>query len=928
MSTQTLFLLDAYALIYKSYYAFIRRPIYNSKGLNTSAMFGFTNILLEVLTNKNPSHIAVAFDPPTLTFRHDMYPEYKANREATPEDIKKSLPWIKDIIKGFNIQILEVEKFEADDVIGTIAKQAEREEFQVYMMTPDKDYGQLVSDNIFMYKPKHSGNDAELLGVQEINNLYGLKRPIQVIDILALHGDSSDNIPGAKGIGEKTAQKLVKEFESVENLLSNTDKLTGKLKATVEASRDNILMSKQLATINLEAPIRFDAETCKRTEPNKEALKRIFDELEFRSFTKRLFENEAPTQATPVKPSHGQQSLFGAEESTIEEIAPKNQRTLSDVSHNYVIADNELKIQQLIKTLSNAPEFCFDTETTALDVLSAELVGISFSLQAHEAYYVPVPAEQEKAQELMNNFKPIFANTSIRKIGQNMKFDIQILKRYDIVVYGELFDTMIAHYLLQPELRHNLNYLSETYLEYSPIPIEKLIGEKGKGQKNMREVEIATISEYACEDADTTYQLKEVFQEMILKEDLQTLAGTIEMPLITVLADMERIGVTIDEHALHEYSVFLNEEILKLRQGIYDLAGMEFNISSPKQLGEVLFDTLHIDDAAKKTKTQQYSTSEEILVKLADKHPIINKILSYRSYTKLLSTYVDALPRLVNQKTGKIHTTFNQAIVSTGRLSSQNPNMQNIPVKEAEGREVRKAFVPSDKEHVLLSADYSQIELRIMAHLSEDENMIEAFSSGLDIHTATAAKIFKVKPEEVNREQRTKAKTANFGIIYGISAFGLAQRLNVSRGEAKALIDGYFSTYSKVAEYMTNAVIHARAKGYVETIYKRRRYLKDINSRNAVVRGFAERNAINAPIQGSAADIIKLAMIQVYETLKKENLRSNMILQVHDELVFDVFKPETERIKVIVKDAMEHICVLKVPLVVDIGIGQNWLEAH
>ncbi len=922
--SKNLYLLDAYALIYRSYYAFIKNPRFNSKGLNTSAIYGFTNTLIDLIAKENPSHVAVVFDPPGPTFRHEVYKEYKAHREAMPEDIRKSIPYIKNIIEGFQIPILQVDGYEADDVIGSLAKQAEKEGFTTFMMTPDKDYGQLITDHIKMYKPGRAGGDMEIIDKSKICEKFKINNPEQIIDIMGLMGDSSDNIPGAPGIGEKTAIKLIEKYGSIENIYNNIDEIKGKQKEKLLENKEQVMLSKDLVTIKLDVPVKIDVKKLVLDDPDEKVLTKLFEELEFRTTARRLFQKEIiTTQAGSVM----QGTLFGDSDSS--QSNHENSKNISNSDHEYILVDNENERKKLIKQLSNSKEFCFDTETTDLNPHNAEVVGVSVSWEIHKAYYIHIPEKKEEAQKVLDEFKPLFENKKIRKIGQNIKYDILVLKNYDIKVQGEIFDSMIAHYLLQPELRHNLNYLSEQYLGYKPVEIETLIGKKGAKQGSMRNVPLEKLKDYAAEDADLTYQLKELFEKELEKTGLSNLAETLEMPLIPVLAEMESNGVKINTNALNDYSKKLNKELIKIEEKIIDQAGVSFNISSPKQLGEILFDKLKLDPNAKKTKSKQYSTSEETLVKLADKHPIVNDVLEFRSLKKLLSTYIEALPKLINQKTGKIHTSFNQAIAATGRLSSNNPNLQNIPIREERGREIRKAFIPRDNDHVLLAADYSQIELRLMAHMSQDENMITAFKNNTDIHTATAAKIFHVETlSDVTKEQRRKAKTANFGIIYGISAFGLSQRLNIPRTEAKQLIDEYFKGFPKVKEYMDKSIADAREKGFVETLMGRKRFLKDINSRNATVRGFAERNAINAPIQGSAADIIKLAMIDVFNELEKQNLKTKMILQVHDELIFDVYKPELEKVKEMVKNKMENAVKLSIPLTVDLGTGENWLEAH
>ena len=919
-----LFLIDAYALIYRSYYALINSPRINSKGVNTSAIFGFVNILEDVLKRENPTHVAVAFDPSGPTFRHEAYAQYKAQREETPEVIRQSVPVIRDIISAYRIPILEVPHYEADDVIGTIARQAAAEGFDVYMMTPDKDYGQLVGDHIYMYRPKHGGG-YDIMGVPEVLEKYKLSSTEQVIDFLGLMGDASDNIPGCPGVGEKTAQKLLAQFGSIENLLAHTDQLKGAQKKKVEENAEQIRFSRFLATIKTDVPIHFDAELCKKQAPDEAKLTAIYTELEFRTFLNRMKpEPEAKPKNTPT-----QGSLFAIfpAENTIDQ---KNSilADLKSTPHTYHIVDTEEKRREFSQFLKTCGIYAFDTETDGIDPLRAHLVGMSFAVRPHEAWYVPVPADEEAARQVVADFAPTLQDRNVTKIGQNIKFDILALRRYGVKVAGPLFDTMIAHYLINPELRHNMDYLAETYLHYRPVPIEDLIGPKGKKQGNMRDVPLAQISEYAAEDADITLQLKDYFEPLLAEENLGSLFHDIEMPLIYVLAEMEATGVTLDTAALRESSESLTRQLQQIEQNIYQLAGKEFNLNSPQQIGKVFFEEMKLDEKAKKTKTGSYSTSEEVLEKLRGKHPIVGLLLEYRSLKKLLGTYIDALPALINPETGKIHTSFNQAVTATGRLSSTNPNLQNIPVRDELGREIRRAFTADNRDCLFFSADYSQIELRIMAHLSNDPHMVEAFCSGADIHAATAAKIYGVPTEKVSAEMRRKAKTANFGIIYGISAFGLAERLGISRTEAKELIDGYFNSYPKVREYMDESIRVAKEHGYVETIFHRKRFLPDINSHNAIVRGYAERNAINAPIQGSAADIIKLAMIRIHERFEAEGLKSRMILQVHDELNFNVYREEYERVKEIVLDCMEHVIPLRVPLIADYGKGENWLEAH
>ena len=919
-----LFLIDAYALIYRSYYAFIKAPRINSKGMNTSAIFGFINILEDVLRRENPTHIAVGFDPSGPTFRHEAFEQYKAQREESPEVIRQSVPIIKDIIKAYNIPILEVPRYEADDVIGTIAKQAEQEGFEVYMMTPDKDYGQLVSEHIFMYRPKFGGG-YETMGIPEVLAKYDLTSTEQVIDLLGLMGDSSDNIPGCPGVGEKTAQKLLAEFGSIDNLLANTDQLKGALKKKVEENKEQIKFSRFLATIKIDVPIQFDAKGCIRENQDTERLREIYTNLELRGFLTKL-EGEAPK---PVNKAPIQGDLFAIfTDEVTEEEKYSNLRDIKSTSHTYHLVDNEDKRQSLGAFLASQDYFAFDTETDSIDPLTAGLVGMSFAVKENEAWYVPVPANYDEAKKVVGHFAEALQNKKIEKIGQNIKFDMVVLRKYDVKVSGPLFDTMIAHYLLNPELHHNMDYLSETYLKYKPVSIETLIGPKGKNQSTMRDVPVEQVAEYAAEDADITLQLKNYFAPVLKKEGLESLFFDMEMPLIYVLEEIEVTGITLDIEALKQSSRTLTAALISLEEEIYALAGMPFNINSTKQVGEILFDRLQIMDKAKKTKTGNYTTNEETLEKLRSKHPIIGKLLEYRGIKKLLSTYIDSLPELINRTTGKIHTSFNQTVTATGRLSSSNPNLQNIPIRDEMGKEIRKAFTADNADCLFFSADYSQIELRIMAHLSEDPNMIEAFNSGADIHAATAAKIYNVPLEMVTSDMRRKAKTANFGIIYGISVFGLSERLTIPRGEAKELIDGYFQTYPRIKAYMDECIQLAKEKGYVETIFKRKRFLPDINSGNAVVRGYAERNAINAPIQGSAADIIKMAMVRIFGRFEEENLKSKMILQVHDELNFNVYKDEMAKVKKIVLEEMEGAYKLRVPLIADCGEGFNWLEAH
>lgn len=920
-----LFLLDAMALIYRAYFAMSRNPRINSKGLNTSAMLGFTNTLYDILKNENPTHIGVAFDTMATTLRQESFEDYKANREKMPEDLAASIPWIKKIIKGFNIPMLSVDGYEADDVIGTLAKKAEEKGFTTYMMTPDKDFAQLVSDNIFMYKPARMGNKAEIWGVEEVQKRYGISNPKQMIDILGLWGDVSDNIPGVPGIGEKTASKLIKEFGSIENILKNTDKLKGKLKENLEKYADQAMDSKHLATIILNVPIEFQEEALRYTEPDEAYLKEIFDELEFRTFAKRFFTNLS------LQKNREQQAIQGDLFNTpaIEEKDDSSTiNNIKNVTHEYHLIKTKEEAVKLARTLEKQPSFAFDTETTGVNPATAELVGISFAVKPHEAWYIPIPENYHQAEETVAIFKKALEDDNIQKIGQNIKFDMAMLKWYDIDVKGKLFDTMIAHYLLQPDMKHSMDYLAEVFLNYKPVSIETLIGKKGKNQKSMRDVDPETIAEYAAEDADITLQLKDVFEPKLKETGTEKLFNDIEMPLIPVLANMESEGVKLDTTALNDFSKKLEKEISAIKQEIFDMAGVEFNIGSPKQLGEVLFDKLKISSKPKKTKSGQYSTGEDVLVKLQHRHPIIKFILEYRSLTKLKNTYVDALPNMVNPRDGRLHTSYNQAVAATGRLSSNNPNLQNIPIRTERGKEIRKAFIPRNKEYILLAADYSQIELRIIAHLSKDEGLMEAFRNGMDIHTATASKVYGVKPEMVSKEMRRNAKMVNFGIIYGISAFGLSERLGIPRKEAAEIINNYFKQYPGVKAYMEKSIAFAREHGYVETILGRRRYLPDINSANSIVRGYAERNAINAPIQGSSADMIKVAMINIFNEIRDRNMRSKMILQVHDELIFDTYRDEVTDLKAIVKDKMLNAIILDIPLVVDMNTGENWLEAH
>ena len=940
-----LFLLDAYALIYRAYYAFIKNPRINSKGFNTSAIMGFINTLEDVLKKENPTHIGIAFDPKGPTFRHEAYELYKAQREETPEVIRESVPVIKEFIKAYNIPIFEVPGFEADDVIGTLAKQAEKRGVVTYMMTPDKDYGQLVSETTFIYRPKYGDKEFEVMGVERVKEKFGIETTQQVIDLLGLMGDSSDNIPGCPGVGEKNAQKLIAQFGSIENMLANTGELKGALKIKVEENREQILFSKFLATIKTDVPIELDMENLKREQPDEEELARLFNFYELRSLKERVIKNQqAPSlfeefalevkqPATGAKKKSSQDGViqgslfdFFAGEDTGEE-KKSSHLTLKDIPHIYKLVETEEDITSLALELKKYKTVCFDTETTSTVAIDAELVGVSFSVKENEAFYVTMPAEREKVVTRLNLLREIFENEEIEKVGQNLKYDITVLGNYGIDVRGKLFDTMIAHYVLQPELFHGMDYLAEIYLDYETIRIEELIGEKGRNQKNMRDVSPALVCDYACEDADVTLKLKNILQKELKKEGIEELFYNIEMPLVPVLAYMERNGARIDTTALKDTSVLFSKRLADIEEQIYSLAGEPFNIASPKQVGDILFGKLKIVDKPKKTKTGQFVTSEEVLAQLQHRHPIVKNILQYRGLKKLLSTYIDALPEIVNPKTGKIHTSYNQTVTATGRLSSSNPNLQNIPIRDEDGKEVRKAFVPDDG-CLFLSVDYSQIELRIMAHLSGDKNMIDDFRSGYDIHAATAAKVYKKPIDEVTKDERRKAKVANFGIIYGISVFGLAERMNVDRREAKELIENYFATYSGVQQYIENCKQEAKEKGFVETIYRRKRYLPDINSHNAVVRGYAERNAVNAPIQGSAADIIKVAMINIYKRFNAASLKSTMILQVHDELNFNVHPDEKDIVLSIVENEMQNAIALSVPLIADYGWGSNWLEAH
>ena len=937
---EKLFLLDAYALIYRAYYAFIRAPRINSKGQNTSAIFGFVNTLEDVLKKEQPTHIGVAFDPKGGTFRHELYEPYKAQREETPEDIRASVPIIKDILHAYRIPILEVPGYEADDVIGTLAHQADALGIKTYMMTPDKDYGQLVTENALIYRPKFGDKEFEVMGIERVKEKFGIERPEQVIDLLGLMGDSSDNIPGCPGVGEKTAQKLIAEYGDIPTLLARRDELKGALKKKVDENVELIELSRFLATIKTDVPITLDLEALKREAPDEEKIQALFEELEFRTLLKRVMgkETEIPSNSPSRKGAAEsvQGDLFAPVQGvlfamdTAESAGDLFHTSLDNLAatpHTYTLSDTQEKRDEIVEKLSSAKAFAFDTETTGTDPITAELVGMSFAFEEGVAYYVPVPTERSEAQGIVEQFRAVLEDEHVLKIGQNIKYDYLIMQNYGVELGGPMFDTMVAHYLLQPELSHGMDYLAEVYLKYDTIKIESLIGPRGRGQKNMRDLAPTLVCDYACEDADVTLKLKHILEKELVTAGADKLFYDIEMPLVRVLAYMERNGARISTEALRETSRYFTERLMQIEREIYELAGFSFNIASPKQVGEVLFERMKIVEKAKKTKSGQYSTSEEVLEGLRSKHPIVEKILDHRGLKKLLNTYVDALPALINPETGKIHTSFNQTVTATGRLSSSNPNLQNIPIRNEDGKEIRKAFIP-EPGCEFFSADYSQIELRIMAHLSGDENLIEAFRSGEDIHAATAAKIYHLPIEEVTREQRSRAKTANFGIIYGISVFGLAERMNVSRSEAKELIENYFETYSGVKRYMDESIRVAREKGYIETILHRKRYLPDITSHNSVVRGYAERNAINAPIQGSAADIIKIAMIEIYRRFRAEGLRSTMILQVHDELNFSVYPEEREQVQRIVIEAMESAYTMRVPLCADFGWGTNWLEAH
>lgn len=920
-----LFLIDAYALIYRSYYAFVRNPRINSKGFNTSAVFGFVNSLEDILTREKPTHIAVAFDPKGKTFRHEMYPLYKAQREKTPEDIHLSVPIIKDIIDAYGIARLEVEGYEADDVIGTVANAAAKKNIETYMVTPDKDYAQLVQDHVYLYKPKNGISGYETLEVKDVLEKYKLTDTLQIIDYLALMGDKADNIPGCPSVGEKTAQKLLAQFGTISNLILHTDQLKGSLKKKVEENIEQIKFSQTLVRIKTDVPVSLDFDNWAIKKHDDKKLIEIYQQLEFRKFVNLITQKESKSQKNEISQPQIL-DLFSTNDT--EEKKKSILTDLKQTPHTYQLIDNEIDANILAFNLSAYKIISFDTETDGLDPLLANLVGISFSVEENKAFYVTISPDKEKACKILKIFKGILENKQIMKIGQNIKFDILAIRKYDIKVAGPLFDTMIAHYLLNPELHHGMDFLAETYLGYKPVPIEELIGAKGKNQGNMRDVPLDLIKEYAAEDADVTLKLYHYFEPQLEKRELMKLFQDIEMPLVYALAEMEATGVTLDIKSLKDSSITMKKKMLEIQECIFEMAGETFNINSPQQVGTILFDKLKITEKAKKTKTGKYSTSETVLIKLKDKHPIIEKILEYRGYKKLISTYIDALPKLINPVTHRIHTSYNQAVTATGRLSSTNPNLQNIPIREEMGKHIRKAFTAQNENCIFFSADYSQIELRLMAHLSQDKNMILAFREGKDIHAATAAKIYNIALEDVTQSMRSKAKTANFGIIYGITAFGLSERLNISRKEAKELIDGYFNTYKDVRKYMDKCIETAKSKNYVETLFKRRRYLPDINSTNGIIRGYAERNAINAPIQGTAADIIKIAMVKIHQQIEKEHLRSRMILQVHDELNFNVYKEELSRIKEIVIQEMEHAVELDIPLIADCGTGLNWLEAH
>ena len=945
MSAQKrLFLLDAYALIFRGYYALIKNPRINSKGMDTSAIMGFMNSLFDVIKREKPDHLAVCFDKDGSAERVEMFPDYKANRDETPDAIRTAIPWIQNILKAMHIPCVTLSGLEADDIIGTLAKQAEKEDYKVFMVTPDKDFAQLVSENIFMYRPARMGNGIEIWGIPEVQKRFGVERPEQVIDYLGMMGDASDNIPGLPGVGDKTAKKFIKQFGSMEGLLENTDQLKGKMKEKVEDNAELGRLSKKLATIIIDCDVTFDAEDYELSKPNAEKVQELFEELEFRrlkdQFIKIFSGGDDTTQAqvsstltakTQAKEAGGGQfSLFGADPGNSGETIKdfNSRKTIKDVSHSYQSVVPGMAMELFIKNLMKQTSVCFDTETTGLDPLSAELVGIAFSWEATKGFYVPFPENKDKAQEIIEQLRPFFESENIEKVGQNLKYDVKVLDKYNIKVKGRFFDTMIAHYLINPDMRHNMDVLAETYLNYTPVSITELIGKKGKNQLNMRDVPLEKQTEYAVEDADITFQLAQHFSPELAEAKIDTLFNEIEIPLLHVLADMELEGINLDKDFLNSLSEDLDNDIKNLEKSIYKEAGEEFNIGSPKQLGEILFDKMKLVEKPKKTRTGQYSTAEDTLSYLAKDHEIIQQVLDYRGLSKLKSTYIDALPEQIEPSTGRVHTDYMQTVAATGRLSSNNPNLQNIPIRTERGRQVRKAFVPRDENYILLAADYSQIELRIIAALSEETTMIEAFKNGEDIHASTASKVFDVPIDKVTREQRSNAKTVNFGIIYGVSAFGLSNQTDLSRAESKELIDTYYKTYPKLRNYMSEQVDFARENGYVQTVLGRRRYLKDINGSNQVVRGAAERNAVNAPIQGSAADIIKIAMINIHKKLSEHNYKSKMLLQVHDELVFDIHKSELEELKPLIKSEMENAYKLSVPLDVELGIGDNWLEAH
>jgi DNA polymerase-1 len=919
-----LFLLDSYALIFRSYYAFLKNPMRNAQGMNTSTVFGFTLTLDELLRKEQPTHIMAAFDASGPTFRHEMYEPYKANRDATPEDIKESVPWVKELLKAYQIPVIEKLGFEADDVIGTIARAAEKQGFEVYMVTPDKDFAQLVSEKIFMYKPARSGNGAEILGVKEVQEKFMVKDPDQVIDILALWGDASDNIPGAPGIGEKTAKKLIESFGSIDGVYENISSLKGKQRENLENAEEQVRLSRKLATIMVNAPIEYDLQLAQRKSIEKKQLSAIFDALDFKNLRSRILgEDVIPTRSNIEQ----QGSLFEASvQSQMEQKSPSN--NISTQQHTYHLVSGEKEIISMIDRLDKLDKFCFDSETTGLDIIDSKIVGLSFSWKAHEATYLDLSAFDPIPPVIIDRLKAVFGNRERLVIGQNLKYDLHMLKNYGIEVKGKLFDTMVAHYLVIPEKKHGLDAMAEEYFGYEKVKTEALIGKKGTRQLNFKDLDPQQVKDYACEDADLTWQLYEVLEKQLEEKGLDTLSADIEMPLVQVLMEMEHAGVSLDREGLADFADDLRRELIGIEKKIFELAGQEFNVGSPKQLGEILFDKMKIIPDAKKTRTKQYSTSEDVLINLVDKHEIVQQVLNYRSEKKLLNTYVDALPKLLHPVTGKIHTSFNQTLVTTGRLSSNNPNLQNIPIREERGREIRKAFTSAGPGYIFLSADYSQIELRLMAHLSRDENMIRAFLGKEDIHATTASKVYGVAIEEVTREMRSKAKTANFGIIYGISAFGLSQRMRIPRAEAQELIDGYFSTYPAVRNYMDACIEKARQNGYVETLFGRRRYLPEIHSQNSTIRGNAERNAINTPIQGTAADIIKIAMVSIFRAFREQQLSSEMIIQVHDELNFNVPVSELETVRAIVRESMENAVELSVPLEIDMNHGSNWLEAH